>query len=322
VSRKLQLPVLAAAITVAALVGLHGWAAAQQSREAASASSSANLSASASQPLQEVQVTAQRAKLAKRVRVFVSKITGPLFNGGLTRWGEPVCPIVSGLPQQYGEFIRRRVSGIARAGGVPLASEKCVPNLFILVDPQPQELLKAMAKRYFRETFGFDTGPSRIAAPRLVVHEFISTPGPVRVLYRDATNAGIGGYPIVSAAKVGPITMSGDTWYVAWPMAPVWDGVWHLFRVFVIVDASQLKGVTLGQFADYVGMVGLAEIKPADSLADAPTILKLFSGAPQAAPAGMTDWDRAFLRSLYTTNQALRGARWHVVQSMVREIAH
>ncbi len=111
------------------------------------------------------------------------------------------------------------------------------------------------------------------------------------------------------AGKVGPITFSGDTW----------SGRvgWYLFRAFVIVDASQLKGMALGQFADYVAMVGLAQIKPADSLGDAPTILKLFNGVPQGAPAGMTDWDRAFLKAFYTERN-----RWHIARAMVREIGH
>jgi hypothetical protein len=90
----------------------------------------------------------------------------------------------------------------------------------------------------------------------------------------------------------------------------------------VIVDASQLKGVTLGQLADYAALVGLAQIKPVDSLADAPTILQLFNGT-NAAPAGMTEWDRAFLKSLYTTPQHKPAQqRWHVVQAMTKEIVH
>ena len=149
----------------------------------------------------------------------------------------------------------------------------------------------------------------------IVLDDFISRPGPVRVLYRDAPIVASGVHPTVHAAKVGPITYSGDTW--------AGRSRWYVFRVFVIVDASQLKGVTLGQLADYAALVGLAEIKPARSLADAPTILQLFNGPPQAVAAGMTDWDRAFLKSLYTTppHQPAQ-QRWHVVQAMAKEIVH
>ena len=80
--------------------------------------------------------------------------------------------------------------------------------------------------------------------------------------------------------------------------------------------------MTVGQFADYVAMVGLAQLKPSDSLADAPTILKLFNGSPQAAPAGMTDWDRAYLKALYTTEPASHGQRWFIAHAMVSDISH
>jgi hypothetical protein len=70
-------------------------------------------------------------------------------------------------------------------------------------------------------------------------------------------------------------------------------------RVLVIVDRTRLQGVSRGQLADYIAMVGFAEIKPDARLdGEIPTILRLFEGAPQAAPAGLSEWDEAFLRSL------------------------
>ena len=311
--------ILAVAILLASLAGSQAWGAADGSSPSTATSHSAETSSDTSEKLQEVTVTAQRAKLADRLTAFVSKISGPLFDGGLPLWGQPVCPLVTGLAQEEDEFIVGRVSDIARVGRVPLAGGKCRPNLYILVTLQPQELLKTMMAEQNRLfTFGISYEPidgTPIVPSHMVLNEFISKPGPVRVLYRDAPVAPSGVRPIVHAAKVGPITYSGDTW--------TGDSSWYLFRVFVIVDASLLKGVTLGQLADYAALVGLTEIHPVDSLADAPTILQLFNGTPQAAPAGMTDWDRAFLKSLYTTRQHKPAQqRWHVVQAMVNEVAH
>jgi len=75
-------------------------------------------------------------------------------------------------------------------------------------------------------------------------------------------------------------------------------------RVLVIVDKTRLQGATIGQLADYVSMVSFAEIRPDARLDDAPTILKLFDGASKAAPAGLSAWDQAFLKSLYTNSWA------------------
>ena len=62
-------------------------------------------------------------------------------------------------------------------------------------------------------------------------------------------------------------------------------------------------------------MVGLTQLKPGARLGDAPIILKLFNGAPEAAATGLTDWDQAFLKSLYATNQS-----GHIARAMVRDI--
>ncbi len=75
-------------------------------------------------------------------------------------------------------------------------------------------------------------------------------------------------------------------------------------RAFVIVDRTRMQGVTLEQLADYVGM-------------------GLFDGAPEAAPPpGMTDWDQAFLKSLYSTEQQSKVQRALIAKDMVREIIH
>jgi hypothetical protein len=98
--------------------------------------------------------------------------------------------------------------------------------------------------------------------------------------------------------------------------------VWELGRVFVIADQRRMRGVTIGQLADYVAMAGLAKLKPDAQLGDTPTILKLLDGAPRAAPAGMTDWDRAFLKSLYSAEQRLKQQRRQVANTMVRQLEH
>ena len=140
--------------TLAVLAGAHGWTAAQESSE-----STAAPAGSASEPLQEVTVTARRAELAPLVREFVDQIAGPENGGnaGLARWGvPPVCPLVSGLARQDGEYILERLSEVARVAGVPLAGEHCRPNLYILVTAQPEDLLRGMERRNRPFTFGYD----------------------------------------------------------------------------------------------------------------------------------------------------------------------
>jgi hypothetical protein len=81
-----------------------------------------------------------------------------------------------------------------------------------------------------------------------------------------------------------PVTTRLDTWNFAFT------------QVVEVVDQTQLQGVSL----DQLSAVDLAEIKPVSQVVSGPTILNLFIGGPQAAPRELTEWDRAFLKSLYS----------------------
>lgn len=326
------LRVLAVATTLATLQYAVAWAASEAATSSAPASTASQIP--------EVTVTARRLELEKRVSKFVNQIAAA-ENGdeGLARWQvPPACPLVSGLPRQDGEFILERLSEIAHIAGVPLADEHCHPNLYILVTDQPEDLLKGMEKRNRPYTFGYDAS-LRAETPAGVVDEFIKTPRAVRVWYnsneRDAWGQPLAYCP---ATEIEAITcVPGDPkcyppHYDAGRVMECGRGtaggthlsfnnMWWLSRVFVIVDQKRLHDVKLGQLADYVAMTGFAKLKPEARLGDTPTILKLFDGAPQAAPVGMTDWDRTFLKSLYATEQKSRLQRGQIARQMVREIA-
>ncbi len=279
--------------------------------------------------LQEVTVTAHRAEVEKRISRFVDQIAAP-ENGeeGLARWQRPpACPLVSGLPQSDGEYILERLSQIAQDAQVPLGGERCSPNLYILVTDQPEELLRGMEQRNRRFAFGFDTSfypPQETSAA--VVDEFIKTPRTVRVWYNSAEKDAWGN-PL-AFCRESDLKPDGDPTrqLQCGPGTPggshlVFDTRWTLSRVFVVVDQKQLRHVKLGQLADYVAMAGFAKLKPDAPLGDTPTILRLFNGMADAAPAGMTDWDRTFLKSLYTTEQKSQKQRSQIARQMVREIA-
>jgi len=214
--------------------------------------------------------------------------------GVLPGWLEKLCPQLTGLPGEEGQFILARVSEIARAVGVRMASEHCSPNLHIYVTPQPVEFLRGMQSRH-----AFPANDPR-ERPYLI-DQFIATPRPVMVWYNVGRAPGLRfSYP--------------------------------LNQVIVVVDQRQLQGVAREQLAAYIAIVGLAEIKllaetkPAGHLGATSTILKLFDGAPQAAPSGLSDWDQAFLKALYS---APRTNPWHrelasvdqITLRMVSEIA-
>ncbi len=275
----------------------------------------------------EVIVSARRAELAPRVRAFVNEISVLEQGEGLARWHMPVCPQVTGLRQENGEFILERISEIARGAGVPLAGEHCQPNLFIFVTLDPKQLLTAMEKRHRAVTFG-NVRP-------LDIDEFIATPRVARVWYNCAVETPDSSTPAYGFPPDGQLTLptgagqpGGSGGAMPAKVTTDWERASRVTRtaeraftyVYIIVDAGHLQGVTLGQLADYLAMMGLTQIKPGAKLSDAPTILRLFDGAPQAALPHMSDWDRAFVKSLYATQQTVTVQNSEIALDMLREI--
>jgi hypothetical protein len=280
-------------------------------------------------PRDEVIVSARRAELEPKVRAFVNEISVLEQAEGLARWRVPVCPEVTGLPREDGEFILERFSEIARGAGAPLAAEDCHPNLFIFVTADPTQLLNAMQKRHRKVTFG--------AARPLDIDEFIATPRVARVWYNSAMettdDTTLSGFPHAGqVTRPSGISQPGGNQGGGMPpnLSTDWEKtsrvtqtmIWAFTYVYVVVDQRGLEGVMRGQLADYIAMVGLAQIKPGVRLSDAPTILKLFDGTPQSALPRMSDWDQAFLKSLYTVPQNVKVQRGEIALNMVSEIVH
>jgi hypothetical protein len=281
--------------------------------EQAPAGHAATSPASNSGTLPEVMVTAHRIELEKRVSRFVNQIAALENQEGLPRWRRRICPQVTGLPREEGEFVLGRISEIARAAGAPLGDENCGPNLFIVVTTDPKRILEGMNMTTRLLTFA--------GAHPSVIDTFIKTPRPVRVWYRtgmatpDGAPLGDTDRTDVNENVFGIPHVAAETAYARRNV------VWNFTRLLVVVDQTQLRGVSRGQFGDYIAMVSLADLKPGAHLGDAPTILKLFDSAPEAALPGMSEWDQAFLKSLYSTEQTSKGQRDQMAHTIVREIA-
>ncbi|HWX81404.1 MAG TPA: hypothetical protein VNZ02_14985 [Steroidobacteraceae bacterium] len=257
-----------------------------------------------------VTVTAPREdQLRNEVDTFVSSaITRPYGDDSLLRWDHPVCPLVAGMSREAGEFALTRLSQIARSAHVPLGSETCKPNLFVIVAKYPDKFLKLWWHQYPR-LFSTREG----VAP---VKRFIENPRPVRVWYNASIIGGDSGivfhdlFTGLLGMSMGPAAGTIDY--------PVFTGpsilgsritrtvVRNITSAIVVVDPALVSRLNIGQLVDYIGLVGLAEINLDKDLGEAPTILKVFAASNIPPPAEMTDWDKAMLQALYTTPQRNR----------------
>jgi hypothetical protein len=277
--------------------------------------------AAGSDSLSGITVEAQRQaeKLKHDVNSFVSSAIAKSFGDSLMRWDHPVCPLVAGLTRDEGEFLLLRLSNIARSVHAPLAGEHCKPNFLVIFARDPGVFLKLLWRRKPRL---FDTVHG--IAP---VKGFIETSRPVRVWYNaqnidadagnaitgalaDSADVGMGklDYPVV----VRPSSLGSRITY------PV---VRNIDSAIVVVDPLKIGKVNFGQLADYIGLVGLAEINLDKDLGEAPTILKVFNASETAPPMEMTFWDRALLRSIYSTPQNNRMQLSKIETAALKEIA-
>jgi hypothetical protein len=249
-----------------------------------------------------ITVEAQRESLKRQVRTFVSAIAAQRFGDSLARWEKPtvICPQIAGLPRADGEFILARLSRLARSAGAPLGPERCKANFFVIVTEKPNALLKALEKKHPEMyTNGYYT----------LIRQFESATSPIRVWYNaelyDEDGRRHAGNASGTASNIKFSTMR------------------DLTSVIVIVDTQRVResGVTFGQIAAYIAMVGLAELRSDPKIGAAPTILSVFSTSGAERPPGLTVWDQAYLKALYHTSHWDRMQLAEIKTSVVNEVA-
>lgn len=289
------------------------------------AAASAAASSAAKTKLSKVTIEASR--LRHQVDHFVTSVLKqPPSRESLLRWDKPVCPLIVGLPRNMGEFILRRISQAARDAYAPLAGRHCEANLFIVVTPHPDHVLKQWMARDPQVNTRHGVAP---------LDRFLHSRQPVRVWYNAVPGCpGGSSRSASSGSSAVSVNLSPDKGTgTASPnagMGPVYcqNGIdTHLTYgeirsiayAIVVANTRKLTHVTIGQLADYVSLVGLADIRPRAEGSGVPTILRLFRGP--AAPQGMTPWDRALLYSLYNTSQSGRLQLTNMEVMMTRRIA-
>ena len=255
-----------------------------------------------------VQAERDRAILERRVNTFVSSVTIAPYQESLAQWKKemPICPQVAGLPYLDGEYVLTRFSQIAEAVGASLAPNICRPNLYILVSSVPDELIAEWSKH---NPWMFGT------AGGMKIRQFLHANAPVRVWYNTSFFNGDG---LPCKVYNEGITMCEQGSQITQIRR---NAVRDLSSVVVLVDARQIKEISMGQLAAYIAMVGLAEIRVGAKLGDAPTILRLFTDTANAPALGMSAWDTAYLKALYHTELDDKTQLLALKASMLNEIA-
>lgn len=266
-----------------------------------------------------IEASKERQALWHRVNQFVGAVVARPYDESLIRWNAPVCPLVAGLSKDVGEFILRRISQAAADARVPLAGRVCQPNLYVVATDQPDQLLK---KWWTRDRWMYST--VRGVHP---AYSFIQSTRPIRVWYNTYTGC-------TGVTQDGPgVSPSALTGFGSPGFAPQncandvgggsllsYSVVHSIVSAIIIVDFRRMKNVSIRQIADYVALVGLADVRQDPGTTPVPSILWLF-GRATPPPQGLSTWDRALLYSLYNTRQSDRLQVSEIELNMVRRIA-
>ena len=253
-----------------------------------------------------IEGTRQRKELERQVSHFVSSVPVHYSYESMARWNTPICPLVAGLTRDQGELVLTRISQIVTASQAPLAAVHCSINFYIIISREPDTFLKEWRARD-PNMFSRQNGGGYIKT-------FVESRRPVRVWYNSdlgsadaipTSPADVALSPQIAGPGLGgPRGVRATANTVRTSTRLSYGAIRNLSTVIVIVDSTRTEHLSLSQVADYVAMVGLAEINP-DADADvgtAPTILRLFQNT-ETPPAGLSTMDQAFLTSLYATNQ-------------------
>ncbi|MGD9814290.1 MAG: hypothetical protein AB7Q23_00885 [Hyphomonadaceae bacterium] len=255
-----------------------------------------------------IVVTGRTAEATQR---FVDQLAAaPSTAEQLARWDNTICTSVAGLPVRQGQFVADRIAQRAAALGLSPGAPGCRANISIIVTNDGNAAARNMHQR----------------EPNLFSVRYennISTMGPEAFDDFLSNDRAVRWWHVAQTMGADGLNLDGDTSIGGLQNAPVSRSTGtrlgaatreDFSRAIIIIDSRRVGDVQLSALADYVAMVTLAQVNPRADTSSYPTILNLFEGGGRLTE--MTEWDLAFLQSLYESNRSAAN-----VQQQRNEIA-
>ena len=250
---------------------------------------------------------------------------GPACAGIVDRHGrntQPVCPRVTGFQPEYEARVAERIKAVAESVDAGAGEEGCVTNLeVVIVDDgrefvaelhrQHPEALSGLSKREIVTLANFE-GAVRSWTNTALIDSVGAAIG------RPSPTAG-GGF--VKRGYQGSSVHFGDVNVMrVYESSNINPSVKRaIVSSWVVLEADATLGKSLTQLADYAALRGLAMMRPDALDGSEDTILALFAPGIDAAPSGLTEFDRAYLKSLYRVQGVSKAAQQ--VRQMADSIA-
>jgi hypothetical protein len=237
-------------------------------------------------------------ELRRYVTQFVDQVAAPPLGRGYARWQQTVCVSVHNLQRDAAQYVVDHISSVAAYVGLTPGEPGCRPEVLVIFTADGKTLAGYLVENQplmFRPyggvggvQLGFEALDRFAEADSAVRWWYVSIPVDARTGVRAVTlpQDDAGKYPVINVA--GPSRLHSG----------IRD---DLLYALIIVDSKKLQGTTWQQLGDYLAMIALAQIAPFTNPTSFDSILNLFSNP--GAYSGLTDWDRSYLRALYSFDQ-------------------
>lgn len=292
-------------------------------------------SAASTQPIEGGTITVKGTRIdpgeaRQRAVEFVKRAGVAKGEKQVARWVVPICIKVIGVQDIQAARIEQNMLAIARQANMDVAGARCDPNITVSFTTEPQKVVQEIKKRrphQLRELSFPDR--ERILTGDAPVRWWYAT----QMMDREGMKAnnispgwastgapGFGSNP-GSAPDAVSIGGSGDTTstqqYNSGSNVRT-PTVRSLYGATVVIDAGKMGQTPVDAIAAYSAMVAFAEMDASDP-PPPDSILGLFQ--PASIDTQLTDWDLAFLKSLYRMplDRRSRIQRGHLVEALLDE---
>lgn len=300
--------VCTAAGLAAALLSAH--AAAQEPAPAAATPSD-------SQVIEEVVVRGRRMSdieddLHIEIGRFIDEIVVLPAGRGFARWQDSVCVGVHNLERNAAQYLVDAVSALAVDVGLSPGEPGCRPDVVIIFSTDGKQTASYIVENHRRLLRPSGEGGQHLGFAGL--KEFVESDRPVRWWHLSLPVDARTGAPAIEQRE-----QEGNPVVAVEGASRIHSGIRDAMqRVIIIVDSTKLTGTTWQQLGDYLAVASLAQVDLDTDPGAFDSILNLFSN-PKAY-SGLTDWDRSYIRALYTFEQR-RNAKLQqseIISQMVR----
>ena len=269
------------------------------------------------------------AEARQRAVEFVQRAGVAKGQKQVARWVVPICIKVIGLQDAQAARIEQDMLGIAREAKMDIARAKCDPNITVSFATDPRQVvrhIKARRPHQLRELSFADrerilTGDAPVRwwyATQMLDRDGVKSnnvsPGWVSA-GDSSSSTGAAVTDPVSVGGVGDMTSTQQYNSGSNVRTPT---IRSLYGATVIVDAAKAATTPVDAIAAYAAMVAFAEMDASDP-PPMDSILGLFQ--PDSFETSLTDWDLAFLKSLYRMplDRRSRIQRGHLVEALLDE---